>query len=187
MTMFVLPLDQAVDSAMESSRAYSKSKTKVAILVIESVVAAVVLAIVALNFFFGLGYVVLAQNVSANLPAGSLAITSAVDAASLQIGDVVTVDSATGGLATYSVTEVSAAAASDARIVSVGDDTALTLTSVDRVVFAAPGLGNFAASASTPILTAFAALLVLAAVAQLGGSKTSKARVQRRAHVAKAA
>jgi len=192
MTMFVLPLDQAVDRAMESSKAYKKSKSSIALLVFESVVAAAVLVIVALNYFLGLGYVVLAESVSSDLPAGTLAVTSTVDAAALEVGDVVTVDSASGGLATYSITGLAPSSEEAVRVVTVGADAAgdavaLQLATADRVVFAAPGMGNIAATASGPALTAFAALLVLGAFVQLGGSKTSKARVQRRAHVAKAA
>lgn len=173
MTLFLYPLDEAVARAIETSHIPARSRLGVVVVVLESLLAVVILSAAILTSMFGLGYVVLANDsMSPSLPAGTLAVTSTVDAASLEVGDVVTVPAHDGALATYRVTELAPAATADARLVSVAVDgapgsAALEVASVGRVVAAAPGLGTAVATAGTPALYVLSGLMLLVILAQL--------------------
>jgi len=173
MSLFLYPLDQAVARAIEASHIPVRSRLGTVVIAFEAVIGAVVLTIAIMTTFFGLGYVVLANDaMSPNLPAGTLAVTSRVDAAQLAIGDVITVAGATGELATVRVTGLAPASTGDARLVSVGVDSgagsaALEVSAIDRVVASAPGLGEVVNVAATPVMFGLAALMLGAVLAQL--------------------
>ena len=182
MSLFLYPLDQAVARAIEASHIPARSRLGTVVIAFEAVVGSVVLTMAVLTTFFGLGYFVLANDaMSPALPAGTLAVTSTVDAAQLEIGDVVTVAGATGELATFRVTDLAAASTEGSRLVSVGIDSeaghaALEVSAIDRVVASAPGLGQAVNVAATPVMFALAALMLAAVLAQLPRRKHVTAR-----------
>lgn len=79
---------------------------------------------------------------------GSAALVAPVDAADVEVGDIVTVDRAAGQLpVTHRVVEVAPAASSDARLLTLrgdangaNDPSPYEVTDVGRVVFSVPGV-----------------------------------------------
>lgn len=120
-------------------------------------------------------------SMSPTIPAGSVAVVQRVDAAQVQVGDVVTVDREGELPVTHRVTSINPGASDPERIITMrGDANATddpfpyTVTSVRTVLFSIPGIATVIAGMGDPWvlggLTAGATVLVIWAFWPRSGS-----------------
>lgn len=124
-------------------------------------------------------------SMSPTIPAGSVAVVQRVDAAQVEVGDVVTVDREDELPVTHRVTSVERGASESERIITMrGDANATddpfpyTVTSVRTVLFSIPGIANVIVGMGDPWvlggLTAGATLLVIWAFWPRSGSAATR-------------
>lgn len=119
------------------------------------------LSIVATLLVALLGYVPLvftSGSMSPDIPAGSLGVAKTVPASAVEVGDVVSVDSAEGARVTHRVLEIAPGGGDDAAVLTLKGDAneaadadPYVVTEVDRVMFSVPVVGRVLSWLASPI------------------------------------
>jgi len=157
-----------------------------ALLWVAAVAGAICMALVVLALTANITLIMFRTgSMSPTIPAGSVAVVQRVDAAQVEVGDVVTVDREDELPVTHRVTSVERGASESERIITMrGDANATddpfpyTVTSVRTVLFSIPGIASVIVGMGDPWvlggLTAGATVLVIWAFWPRSGSAATR-------------